>query len=1313
MIKLPGYQLGEKLSEGEYTEIYRGKRTADNVKVVLKFLKVNHRPLEKLTGLQSEYESLNSLKQLNAVTRFQHENEVMQSLNQDGAPTVYGIEKCQDSLVMISSDGGQDLQRYLKTQTRLSLTDALSLTILIVESLDKIHQHHIIHKNINPANIVVDFVKNKVEIIDFDIATSLSKESLEIVSLNNIEGSAAYLSPEQTGRMNRGIDYRSDYYSLGVTFYQLFTGVLPFQNSDPIELVQAHISKQPIAPNELNPAIPISISKIILKLLAKNAEDRYQSAFGLIFDLKQCMIQTQQSGTITNFEPGQKDFSGRFQIPEKLYGRQQEIKFLLDTFERVNQGHSELMLVAGHAGIGKSSLVHEVRKPMVEKRGYFIAGKFDQLKRNIPYDPIIQALDGLIQQLLTEDDNKITVWRERILKALGTNSGVITEVLPSLERIIGKQPPPLVLAPTETQNRFIVVFQSFIQVLAAHEHPLVMFLDDLQWVDLPSLRLIKALISQPSIQYFLIIGAYRDNEVDATHPLMLTLESFKQLDITFETLHLMPLLIPHIQQLLADTMTQEESVVETLSTVCHAKTLGNPFFLNQFLRTLYDENLIRFDLQREFWHWEIDKIKSRVGTDNVIDLVVSNIQKLSPDARLLLKYAACLGHRFELKILATLYDKPLKYVADILLEVMQQDFILPLDEAYKFAGTDPAINASYVFLHDRVQQAAYSLLNQDEKKNLHLKIGRHLQQKLSTDKQEEMLFDIVNQLNLSVDLITNEKERIELAYLNLRVGKKVTASAAYPVALDYFHLGLQLLPKNAWETHYDLSLQLYTSAAEMAYLCDNFVESAQLGNEALTHARSLVDQVKVYQTKIYTEIARNAPATAVEISIEVLKKLGVKFPKKPNKIHVLLSILNTKLLLLGKSNEHLMNLLPMTDPIQLSACKILSATIAPAYYAVPALYPLVTLELLKLSIRYGYNSGAPVSYASYGIILCGVLNDIKRGNEFGQMALKLVEQHRAIESEVKVSLIVTALIAHWQEPYRNSLAPLLVAHLRGIETGDFDYSAYAAYFYIECAFYVGIDLSKVAEDTKKFYELCDSRHTHKPTLHSIKLLGQTIENLRGLSASDPCSLIGTYYEEKITFKEAVEIHNEFGIFNFYTYKTMLNFHFYNYEAAYEASLAAPAYIHSATASSSLRTLNLFESLTRLALCDNATSVQRKEHLKIVAKNQKKLKFWAKHAPMNTMAQHFLVEAEWARIHGQHDKLLVLYDKAIELAKDNESIQIQAMANELAGKFFLNSDKPDLAKKYLLEAYHCYNRWGAAAKVKHLISVYPDYLTLKM
>lgn len=1311
MIKLPGYQLGEKLSEGEYTEIYRGKRTADNVKVILKFLKVNHRPLEKLTGLQEEYESLNSLKQLNAVTRFQHENEVMQSLKHDGAPTVYGIEKCQDSLVMISSDGGQDLKRYLESQNKLSLTDALALTILIVESLDKIHQHHIIHKNINPTNIVVDFVNKKVEIIDFDIATSLPKESLEIVSLNHIEGSVAYLSPEQTGRMNRGIDYRSDYYSLGVTLYQLFTGKLPFNSSDPVELVQAHLSQQPIAPNEINPVIPIAISKIIMKLLAKNAEDRYQCAFGLIYDLKQCMLQLHQSGTIINFEPGQKDFSGRFQIPEKLYGRQNEIKFLLDTFERVNQGHSELMLVAGHAGVGKSSLVHEVHKPMVEKRGYFITGKFDQLKRNIPYDPIIQALDGLIQQFLMEDGQKINEWRTRILKSLGTNSGVITEVLPSLEKIIGKQPPPIALGPTETQNRFIVVFQSFIQVLAAKDHPLVMFLDDLQWVDLPSLKLINALISQPSIQYLLIIGAYRDNEVDATHPLMLTLENFKLSDIMFETLHLMPLQVPHIQQLLADTMSQDECVVESLAVVCHAKTLGNPFFLNQFLRTLYDENLIRFDLQREFWHWEIDKIKSRVGTENVVDLVVSNIQKLSLDARLLLKYASCLGHRFESKILAAIYDKPIKDVADTLQEIMQQDFILPLDEVYKFVGTDPTINASYIFLHDRVQQAAYSLLSQDEKKNLHLKIGRHLQQKLSASEQDEMIFDIVNQLNLSVDLITNEAERVELAYLNLKVGKKVTASAAYPVALDYFHFGIQLLPKNTWETHYDLALQLYTSAAEVAYLSDKFEESAQLGNEALTHARSLIDQVKVYQTKIYTEIARNAPATAVEISIEVLRKLGIKFPKKPNKLHIILSLLNTKWLLLGKSNETLLNLLPMTDPIQLSACNILSATIAPAYYAVPELYPLVTLELLKLSIRYGYNSCTPVSYASYGIILCGVLNDIKRGNEFGQIALKLVEQHQAIESEVKVSLMVNALIAHWQEPYRNSLTLLLVAHLRGIETGDFEYSAYAAYFYVECAFYVGIDLSQVAEDTMKFYELCDSRHTHKPTLHSIKLLGQVIENLRGLSASDPCSLIGTYYDENVTFKEAFDIHHEFGIFNFYTHKTMLNYYFYNYKAAYEASLAAPAFIHSVTSSANLRTLNLFESLTRLALCDNATKAQRNEHLKVVAKNQKQLKFWMKHAPMNNIAQYYLVEAEWARIQGQQDKSLALFEKAIELAKENEYIQLQAMANELAAKFFINADKPDLAKKYMLDAYRCYQQWGAAAKVKHLTTVYPELLKI--
>lgn len=1304
MMSIPGYQIQEKFSEGLTTDIYRGKRLADSMSVVFKFLKGDFGKLENITDLQNEYEILHSIKLLNVMTRFQHEYNTLKLLKNSGVVSVYGLEKYNHSFVMILEDAGEDLQRYLLHKKHLTILEALTLSIGIAECLDKIHKQHIIHKNINPTNILIAKDTHQIKLIDFDLSTSLAKETPELLSLNQIEGMLSYLSPEQTGRMNRGIDYRSDYYSLGVIYYQMFTGKLPFEDAEPLELIHAHIAKRPVPPHIINAAIPLPISNIIMKLLEKNAEDRYQTLYGLLYDLKFCRNQLQKTDKVDSFVLAEKDFSGKFQIPEKLYGRQYEIEFLLNTFNRVSTGHSELMLIAGHSGIGKSSLVHEIHKPIVEKHGYFISGKFDQLKRNIPYAPFVQALDGLIQQILTDSDHQEN-WKQTILNALGPNGGIIAEVLPSLTKIIGAQPAPAVLGPSETQNRFIAAFQAFIQVLATQDHPLVIFLDDLQWLDLPSLYLLRSLLAQPDIRYLLIIGAYRDNEVDASHPLMFSLESFKKTGIVLQTLNLRALQVPHIQQLLAETLAQDIQAVYSLAEICYTKTLGNPFFLNQFLRALYEENFIMFDIGHEFWHWEIERIKARKSTENVVDLVVSNIKKLSPEALLILEYAACLGDRFDLQTLAMLHEKTCQKTAELLLEIMQENFIIPLDENYKLVIDNSIVNPKYQFLHDRVQQAAYSLLSTEQKKNIHLKIGLDLLNSANKARLEEKLFDIVNQLNLCSDLLVNLPEKIDLAQLNYRSGIKAGASAAYSVAYNYFKLGLELLDSNIWQTQYETAMEMYAATAEAAYLSDDLVAAESYCNQVLTHAKSVLDQVKAYETKIFIEIARNAPASAVAIALEVLKKLGISFPKNVNKFHVLLAIFKTKCLLFFKTHDHLVNLAAMKEPYKLAACNILSATIAPSYYAAPMLYPLITLELVNLSIRYGYNKGAPAAYASYGIISCGVLNEIQSGDAFGQLALMLIEKNNAVESEVKVSLMVYGLIAHWSHPYRNSLTPLLIAHLRGIQTGDLDYSAYAAYFYVECGFLSGIQLPQVVEDTKKFYEICKNRHTHKPVLLSISVLGQALENLVHPRDDAGC-LTGTYFNEITSYQEAIQINHQFGLYNFYNNKLMLNYLFYNYSAALEAAKSALNHVASVTAGPALRSFNLYESLTLLALISEQ-NINKAKYLKKVAKNQKQLKQWASHAPANCLSQHTLVEAERMRINGQIEKAEELYKKAIELAEQYEYLQIKALAYELAAKMYFSEKNSELAQQYLNQALHAYREWGATAKVKHLERLMTD------
>ncbi|MBC1220656.1 AAA family ATPase, partial [Nostoc sp. UCD120] len=542
---------------------------------------------------------------------------------------------------------------------------------------------YIIHKDIKPQNIIVNLATCQVKIIDFSISSLLFQEKPKLSNPGLLEGTLAYMSPEQTGRMNRSVDYRTDFYSLGVTFYEMLTGQLPFSATDPMELVHCHIAKQPIAVEQLNPQIPQVISAIIMKLLSKTAEGRYQSAFGIKADLETCLDQLEQTNSITKFAIGQHDHSSQLQIPEKLYGREAEINILMNAFEKVNQGNKELILVAGYSGIGKSALVNEIHKPVIKHRGYFIAGKFEQFQRNIPYASLIQAFQELMQQLLTDSEAQLSTWKEKLLEALVPNAQIIIDVIPELELIIGKQTEVPQLASAEAQNRFNLVFQKFINVFAQKEHPLVVFLDDLQWADLASLKLIQLLITDAEIQYLLLIGAYRDNEVDASHSLMLVLQEIEKNSSNVQIVHCQNLKITHVCQLVSDTLKSNLENSKELAKLIFNKTAGNPFFINQLLKFVHQEKLLLFDFITAQWQWDIQHIQMLGITDNVVELMIGKIQKLKDSTQNILKIAACIGNRFNLNILSCVNEKSPNDTALEIWEALQAGLILPLSDNYK------------------------------------------------------------------------------------------------------------------------------------------------------------------------------------------------------------------------------------------------------------------------------------------------------------------------------------------------------------------------------------------------------------------------------------------------------------------------------------------------------------------------------------------------------------------------------------------------------------------------------------------------------
>ncbi|MEG4572249.1 AAA family ATPase [Microcoleus sp. N3A4] len=1291
MINFSSYQTTENLYESANSLVYRGSRSEGKQPVILKILKQVYPPPEKIAWFKREY-------------------EVTRSFDLVGVVDAYSLESDHNRWLMILEDfGGESLDR-LKLAGKLALTDFLTLGIEVTDILGQIHQRYIIHKDINLSNIVFNPITRQVKLIDFGISTALSRENSTFRNPNLLEGTLAYISPEQTGRMNRAIDYRTDFYSLGVTFYELLTGQLPFPTQDALELVHCHIARQPAPLHEHKPDIPPVLSQIVLKLMSKNAEDRYQSAHGLKADLEECLRQWQAKGKIDPFPLGQQDVSDKFQIPQKLYGREQEIDTLLAAFERVSQETSEMMLVSGYSGIGKSALVQEVYKPITRKRGYFISGKFDQFQRNIPYASLIQAFRSLVLQLLTESEAASATWREKLLAAFGFNGQVIIEVIPEVELIIGSQPTVPELPPTEAKNRFNLVFQNFIKVFTRQEHPLVLFLDDLQWADGASLKLIELLMTGTDSKYLFLIGAYRDNEVSAVHPLMLTLDEIEK-KVTINQISLSPLDLPHITELINDIFHCEPATAKSLAELVLTKTGGNPFFIGEFLKFLYAEALIIFNYEAGSWQWDLGQIQPQQITDNVVGLMVAKVQKLLPQTQAVLKLAACIGNHFDLEQLAIVYERAPRETATHLWSAIAEGLILPLSDSYKLmeldvAGLSEQLKTEYKFAHDRIQQAVYLLIPEADKQAVHLHLGQLLLQNTPSEEFDRKLFGIVNQLNRGQALLYKQIERDELAQLNLRVGEKAQASAAYQSAFNYLQVGITLLGHDSWLHQYNLTVRLYEEASKAAYLSGNFDEMERLTEIVIQQTKTLLDRVKVYEVKLQAYYARNQPLEAVKTALNVLKLLGITFPERPSEADTMLALQETQSILVEKPVEDLICLPRMTDMVILASVRILVLITVTSYIANPYLFPLIVLKQVNLSIKYGNTNESAFGYATYGALLCNTLGDIEQGYQLGKVALYLLEQFNSKNLKAKILSVVSFHIRTWKEHLKEILLPLEEAYQHGLETGDFEFAAASAYTYITQLYFLGKELSYIEKEAAK-YGHAIAQINQEGYLRWHQIFWQVFLNLMGRTKKPSC-LSGDVYDEKKMLPKHIDAEDKSAIFIVYFHKLILSYLFYDNQQTFENALKTEEY--SDNASGGFIPLHYFyNSLTRLALFIDASETEQKCILEKITANQEKMELWAKHAPMNYLHKFYLVEAERARVLGNDKDAREYYDKAIILARENEYLSEEALAYELAGRFYLARNQNHVARHYLQDAHYAYQRWGAVAKVKDLEARYPQFL----
>ncbi len=1301
-VSISGYRISEQLYDGSRTVVYRGYRETDSIPVVIKLLK-------------NPYPSFTELLQ------FRNQYTIAKNLNLSGIIQTYSLEPYQNGYALVMEDfGGISLKEWTRGKLP-TLIEFLQIAIALCNILDILIRHRVIHKDIKPANILINPETGEVKLIDFSIASLLPRETQTLMSPNVLEGTLGYLSPEQTGRMNRGIDYRTDFYSLGVTFYELLTGQLPFQSNDSMELVHCHIVKQPPKVHSLNPAIGSILSDIVSKLMAKNAEDRYQSALGLKHDLETCLAQLQQTGKIESFPLRQRDVCDRFIIPEKLYGRENEVQTLLKAFDRVTKNQTELMLVAGFSGIGKTAIVNEVHKPIVEERGYFIKGKFDQFNRNIPLSAFVQAFRDLMEQLLSESDSELLTWQNQILAALGDNGQVIIEVIPELAQIIGQQPLALELSGTAAQNRFNLLFQKFIQVFTTKEHPLVIFLDDLQWADSASLKLMQLLMSESEVGHLLLIGAYRDHEVWAAHPLMLTLEEIGKTKATINTITLEPLSEASLNQLVADTLTCSLEVAKPLTQLVYQKTKGNPFFSTQFLKALHEDRLMQFDLDAGNWQCDIAEVKALALTDDVVEFMALQLQKLPNATQNVLKLAACIGNQFDLMTLAIVSEKSETETATALWKALQEGLILPQSEVYKFyqdgngslltvdceqltVNRQPSTN--YKFLHDRVQQAAYSLIPQEDKKLTNLKIGQLLLRNTPVEEREEKIFAIVNQLNIGRELINNQTQRLELADLNLIAGKKAKAANAYAAAVEYSTVGRELLEVDSWESNYKLTLALFELTVEAAYLSGNFQQMERAIEVVLQRAKTLLDKIKVYEVKITACGGQNQLFEAIKTTLEVLHLLGVSFPEQPSPLDIQKGLEEVTSSLSGKQIEHLIDLQTMTDPIRLATMRILSSIFNTAFQAAPTLLPLIVFKQVALSLRYGNAPQSIYAYATYGLILCGVLENLETGYQFGQLALSLLSRLNAKESKCRTVLIVN-VTTHWVEPAKKTLKPFLEAYQSGLETGDLENASFALFLYSFYSYLTGKVLGEL-EGEMDIYTQTMRQLKHETSLNYQKICWQPVLNLLARS-ENPCLLVGEAYNEEMMLPLHMAAKDRSAIFNLYFHKLILCYLFGEYSQAVENAAIAEKYLDAVTANLAVTVFHFYDSLAQLAVYNDASASLAERILSKVTTNQQKMKKWADSASMNNLHKFYLVEAERHRVLVNNVEAMELYDRAISLAKENEYLNEEALSNELAAKFYLNWGKEKVAQAYMQEAYYCYARWGALAKIHDLEKRYPQLL----
>jgi predicted ATPase/class 3 adenylate cyclase/GAF domain-containing protein len=1294
-LQLENYEISRQIHRSRFCHLFSARHLQDGTEVVVKTLKGDFPSRKNVAKLRREHQIIDRLQTVDRVIR------------------TLGCQSWGNgNLALILEPYGHSLSAELSAAAgnKLSLERFLHLAIAISEAVGQIHECDIVHKGIWPGNILVR--DDNIKLIDFTLSSELKQERFTHTVGNGLEGILAYMSPEQTGRMNRDIDYRSDLYSLGITFYTMLTGSNPFRASSLLEWVHSHIGVSPIAPHETNQAVPNTLSEIICKLLEKNAEDRYQSCYGLAADLRRCQLELKRLGEVSRFTPGKNDVSRKFLVPQKLYGREQELSLLLSRLEHINQGRLEICMVSGYSGVGKTSLINELTRNVSLQRGILIHGKYDQFQRSKPYSAIANALQELSRQLLAGPGKSVLAWRDRLQKALGPNGQIMVDLVPGLEQLIGRQPQVPSLSSNEALARLQIVWLKFIQAIS-EEVPLVLFLDDLQYSDSSSLQLIRWLGSATHLSRFLLIGAYRSNEVDTGHPLQLALNDIGKYH-PVSTLHLQPLDNGSVRNLVAESLQVDPKHGEVVADYLDSMAQGNPFFLIEMMHTLAQKQAIRFNPVQGEWQWDLDLIRSAGLTGNVVDFLVSNMRLLPKQTQRVLQLASCIGDTFDLYTLSVIYEQSMDETGEALLPSLRQRLIVPLHDDYTLVGKPKGaaipsserqgVNPTYRFQHDRVQQAAYALIDPAHKQLLHLSIGRLLQAKDNKKERDEHLIEIVNHLNHGRSLIEDQDEKFTLASLNLVAGIRAKNSSAYESAIEYLRIGQELLPKNCWQNMYELSLKLGFEYQQCAYLTGRYEEADSWVEILLQRSKTNLEKAEVLSLRTRQYATTGRMKESIRSAIQGLKLLGYRLVEAPSIASIRRMQAKVKKHLGDRTVASLVDGQPLTDPHRIVAIRLLMEIFPAAFLSGSGnLFPYLVLKSVSIALEYGNSPETAFAYSAYGMLLCGVLDDHALGHEFGKLGVELNQRLNDLTLRARIIYVYAMFIHHWSEHW-SSMTPWFMKGIEaGYQSGDLLYLAYSAQ---DCIIWdPTIDLEEAEQEHAKFMKIVQNCE-YQDSLDSGNLFLQMQRAMLGRT-NNPYTLNDFQFDEDECLHGMKTRGFMTGVANYHIYKAEINFMHGSPQTALSHIQAQDSLVASSMSLPQLVRYYCIAFLVRAACLSQLSGEEQIGEKMLMRQHRQNMLRLANHCPTNFLHHLQVMDAEMARLEGRTTTAWKLYDLAIATAKYNGFRRDEAVANELAARNLLSTGKKKAAIGYLQAAIQIYRSWGAHCKVSLLAREFPE------